>query len=50
VRVCRVQRAAAEGCGIPEISDKARAYENKAGLEPGDWMERFKEFSAWLDK
>jgi hypothetical protein len=48
--VCRVQRAAAEGCGIDEIREKARSYGLPEELEPGDYMERFREMTAWLDK
>jgi hypothetical protein len=48
--VSRVQRAAAEGCGIPEIRERAWAYENREHLEPGGYKERMREFAAWLDR
>jgi hypothetical protein len=48
VRICRLQRAAAEGCGLPELRDKLRAA---AGVtNPQERVERMREMSKWLDK
>jgi hypothetical protein len=47
-RICRLQRAAAEGCGLPSLRDKLRAA---AGVtNPQERIERMREMSKWLDK
>jgi hypothetical protein len=45
-----VQRAAAEGCGIDGIREKARSHGLNQSLEPGDHMERIREMLTWLNK